>query len=72
MVDIPARPELNGKLKAQLPVYPAVESGGLVWTCMGNQPPVFPPAVLPELDDPEYRIMRWESLRVGLLRGSAP
>ena len=60
VVDIPARPELNGKLKARLPVYPAVESGGLVWTCLGDDLPVFPPAVLPELDDPSYRIMRWD------------
>ncbi len=60
VVDIPARPELNGKLKAQLPVYPAIESGGLVWTCLADEPPVFPPAVLPELDNPDYRILRWE------------
>ena len=59
VVDIPARPELNGKLVAQLPVYPTVEAAGLVWTCLAGETPLFPPAEFPELEDPGYRIMRF-------------
>ena len=58
VVDIPARPELNGKLVAQLPVYPTIEHAGLVWTCVSGETPLFPPAECPELDDPEYRTLR--------------
>ena len=61
VVDIPARPELNGKLVAQLPVYPTIEAAGLVWTCLSGETPIFPPAEFPELTDPEYRIMRFEA-----------
>ncbi len=60
VVDIPARPELNGKLVAQLPTYPTVEQAGLVWTCLSGETPLFPPAEFPELDDPEYRIMHFD------------
>lgn len=59
VVDIPARPELNGKLVAQLPVYPTIEAAGLVWTCLSGETPLFPPAEFPELHDPQYRIMRF-------------
>ena len=60
VADIPARPELSGKLVAQLPVYPAVEQAGLVWTHMGDEPPVFPPAEFPELDKDDYTVMHWD------------
>ena len=60
VMDIPARPELNGKLVAQLPVYPAVEASGLVWTCLSDEAPLFPPPEFPELDDPAYRTMHWK------------
>ena len=59
VVDIPARPELNGKLVAQLPVYPTIKQAGLVWTCLSPQTPLFPPAQCPELEDPEYRVLRF-------------
>ena len=58
VVDIPARPELNGKLVAQLPVYPTIEAAGLVWTCISEDTPLFPPAECPELEDPDYRVLR--------------
>jgi vanillate O-demethylase monooxygenase subunit len=61
VVDIPARPELSGKLVAELPVYPAVEASGLVWTCLADEPPVFPPPEFPEMHDPEYKTMRWDA-----------
>ena len=58
VVDIPARPELNGKLVAQLPTYPTIEAGGLVWTCISGETPLFGPSECPELDDPAYRVLR--------------
>ncbi|HYV02119.1 MAG TPA: hypothetical protein VEM93_07260, partial [Actinomycetota bacterium] len=57
--EIPARPELSGRLKVQIPSYPVVEQAGLVWTCL-EPDPKFPPAEFPELDDPEYRTMHFE------------
>ncbi len=59
VVDIPARPELNGKLVAQLPTYPTIEAGGLVWTCVSGETPLFGPSECPELDDPSYRFLRF-------------
>ena len=60
VVDIPARPELNGKLTARLPAYPTIEAGGLVWTCMAGETPRFGPSECPELDDPDYRFLRFD------------
>ena len=60
VVDIPARPELNGKLVAQLPTYPTIEAGGLVWTCISGETPLFGPSECPELEDPSYRVLRFD------------
>jgi phenylpropionate dioxygenase-like ring-hydroxylating dioxygenase large terminal subunit len=58
--DIPARPELSGRLKVQIPSYPVVEQAGLVWTCL-EPDPKFPPAEFPELDDPSYRTIHFDA-----------
>lgn len=58
VVEVPSRPELSGKLKVQVPGYPAVESGGLVWSCIEEEPE-FPPAEFPELSNPEYHTIRF-------------
>jgi phenylpropionate dioxygenase-like ring-hydroxylating dioxygenase large terminal subunit len=57
--DIPARPELSGKLKVTIPSYPVAEAAGLVWTCL-DQEPRFPVPEFPELDDPNYRTISIE------------
>lgn len=57
--EIPARPELSGRLKVQVPSYPVAEAAGLVWTCLDPEPK-FPPPEFPQLEDPAYRTLRFE------------
>jgi vanillate O-demethylase monooxygenase subunit len=56
VVEVPARPELSGKLRVSVPRYPVVESGGLVWTCLEPEP-TFPVPEFPEYSDPSFRVV---------------
>jgi phenylpropionate dioxygenase-like ring-hydroxylating dioxygenase large terminal subunit len=53
---IPAMPELPISPKLCLRTYPAVERGGLVWTCLGGEP-AHPLPDWPETADPRYRYL---------------
>jgi phenylpropionate dioxygenase-like ring-hydroxylating dioxygenase large terminal subunit len=55
-VDIPARPELSGRLKVQLARYPVQERDGLIWVSL-VQEPAFPIPEFPEFSDPSYRVV---------------
>lgn len=55
VVRIPAREELSDLVDADLPAYPTTETGGLVYTCLGE--PKFPAPSIPEFDDPSYRFL---------------
>jgi phenylpropionate dioxygenase-like ring-hydroxylating dioxygenase large terminal subunit len=57
--EVPARPELSGKLRIQVPSYPVAESGGLVWTCL-EQEPKFPVPEFPQFEDSSYRTLQFE------------
>ena len=59
VVEVPARPELSGRLKVGVPGYPVAEAWGMVWTCLEPEPK-FPVPEFPELEDPEYRSIRFE------------
>lgn len=59
VVEIPARPELSGRLKVQLKRYPVAEASGLVWACI-EQEPKFPVPEFPELEDPAYHTISFE------------
>ena len=53
VVEIPANPDLSGRLQGILPVYRATESAGLVWLCMNDEPAAPVPDV-PELRDDSF------------------
>jgi phenylpropionate dioxygenase-like ring-hydroxylating dioxygenase large terminal subunit len=55
-VDIPARPELSGRLKVQLRRFQVEERGGLIWVCLGDDA-LFGLPEFPEWDDPDFRIL---------------
>ncbi|MEU5852675.1 aromatic ring-hydroxylating dioxygenase subunit alpha [Saccharopolyspora shandongensis] len=54
-VEVPARPDLPIPRGACLSRYHAVESGGLVWVCLGE--PRFEVPRFPQFADPEYRVV---------------
>ncbi|WP_419846374.1 Rieske 2Fe-2S domain-containing protein [Candidatus Poriferisocius sp.] len=56
IVRIPAREELSGLVKAKLRRYPTVETSGLVYTCLGDEPR-YPPPSIPEFEDPAYEFL---------------
>ncbi|MEU1599881.1 aromatic ring-hydroxylating dioxygenase subunit alpha [Streptomyces sp. NPDC005708] len=58
-VEVPARPDLPIPPGACLNSYKAVESGGLIWVCLGN--PTFDVPRFSEFNDPNYRVMHGES-----------
>src|SRR5207244_4295669 len=53
---IPARFGGSIPKRARLRSYPVVESGGLVWVCLEDEPR-FPPPAFPEHDDPTYGLV---------------
>ena len=59
VVEVPARPELSGRLRVKVPSYPVVEAAGLVWTSLDPEPK-FPPPEFPEREDPSYRTIHFE------------
>lgn len=58
--DIPARPELSGKLKVSVDRFPSAEAAGLVWACLEPEPEFSLPE-FPLLQDPTYTHLFYES-----------
>jgi phenylpropionate dioxygenase-like ring-hydroxylating dioxygenase large terminal subunit len=58
--DIPARPELSGKLQVSVERYPAAESGGLIWACLDPEPKFSLPE-FPVLEEESYSHLFYDS-----------